>query len=401
MHKVSFLILTINNGNSIFETINSVVKQTYTNWEIIIIDDGSCVEIQKNINEYIKQNKLDDKIKYVHKGKKDELFAIMKKFINGDYVFILNSNDLLYGDYTLMQMVLALDTDPNIDGIIGNFDYVDEKSNLVKMKKSLPYINKKRIPVIQLLLYGKNLYDNIAFYRKDIFLDKVYSNFVIWNYPFWLNIENNKIEFLNFKNVDFKFLQHRLCEENYNSKEMYKFCSLMGQLRTITQLMGSYNIPFFKFQYYCLKIFMSFNMFKYFHPIYQRKEFRKKEKIIKYIISINNPDGYTNNIFLNSLIKFHKNRKKRCINFDSIYNGEKIYKGNESSLFNQKILNNELEDFYIIFMSEMCCGFDEIYVSKKNLKKVEDLLEFLCIFPFVSIRCSERLINKSVKVVKK
>ena len=60
MHKVSFLILTINNGNSIFETINSVVKQTYTNWEIIIIDDGSCVEIQKNINEYIKQNKLDD-----------------------------------------------------------------------------------------------------------------------------------------------------------------------------------------------------------------------------------------------------------------------------------------------------------------------------------------------------
>ena len=53
MKKISIIIPTYNSSKTIIRCLNSVIKQTYKNWEIIIIDSYSkdnTINLIKNFN---------------------------------------------------------------------------------------------------------------------------------------------------------------------------------------------------------------------------------------------------------------------------------------------------------------------------------------------------------------
>ena len=58
MKKITVLTPTYNDSKSITETLTSLSSQTYTNWESIIIDDGST-DNTKSIIENFKKEKAD------------------------------------------------------------------------------------------------------------------------------------------------------------------------------------------------------------------------------------------------------------------------------------------------------------------------------------------------------
>lgn len=64
--KVSIILTTYNRAHLIEETLNSVLNQTYRNWECIIIDDYSIDNTQEIIQKYLK---LDDRFSYYLKTK--------------------------------------------------------------------------------------------------------------------------------------------------------------------------------------------------------------------------------------------------------------------------------------------------------------------------------------------
>ncbi|HEV8515562.1 MAG TPA: glycosyltransferase family A protein, partial [Cyclobacteriaceae bacterium] len=49
---VSIIIPTFNRGHLIGETIQSVIDQTFTNWELIVVDDGSTDDTKKRVEEF-------------------------------------------------------------------------------------------------------------------------------------------------------------------------------------------------------------------------------------------------------------------------------------------------------------------------------------------------------------
>ena len=53
--KFSIIICCYNSEEYIEETINSIINQTYQNWEIVIIDDGSSDGTRKIIQKYIEK----------------------------------------------------------------------------------------------------------------------------------------------------------------------------------------------------------------------------------------------------------------------------------------------------------------------------------------------------------
>ena len=56
--KISVLTPSYNDAISIKKTLDSLLMQTYTDWESIIIDDGSTDDTRKIIEEYKKGKRI-------------------------------------------------------------------------------------------------------------------------------------------------------------------------------------------------------------------------------------------------------------------------------------------------------------------------------------------------------
>ena len=94
---ISIIIPTYNRAYLIRETLDSIIVQTYTNWECIVVDDGSTDDTEKVLKEYIDK---DNRFQY-HQRPKDRLkggsaarnygFEISK----GDYINWFDSDDLM------------------------------------------------------------------------------------------------------------------------------------------------------------------------------------------------------------------------------------------------------------------------------------------------------------------
>lgn len=92
----SIVIPTYNREKFIVKTIQSVLSQTYTNFELIIVDDGSTDNTEKFV-----RNIKDKRIKFFKK-ENEERGAARNYGTNkakGDYITFLDSDDLLYSKY--------------------------------------------------------------------------------------------------------------------------------------------------------------------------------------------------------------------------------------------------------------------------------------------------------------
>ena len=92
----SVIVPTYNRGSFIVKTIQSVLSQTFSNFELIIIDDGSTDNTEKVVGGI-----KDERIKY-YKKENDERGAARNYGTNrakGDYITFLDSDDILYSKY--------------------------------------------------------------------------------------------------------------------------------------------------------------------------------------------------------------------------------------------------------------------------------------------------------------
>ena len=384
MKKISILMPTYNGGDTIIETLDSVMKQDYDNFEVLICDDGSTDDTKNIIKKYKKLNDKKDLIKYFYQDNADQLNALINLIphITGDYVYILHSDDLLSDGNVLGKMINYMEENVDVDAITADIEIINNDSNVVGIQKVSKYKNKKNTIALQLLWLGRNLYVDFAFHRRKVFLEKVYNNYLLWNGPFWLDIDNNNM--LNVKNVDFSFLKYRVFEGNYLNNDGAKLNVINGEIRVVTRLLSNYYIPFYKLQYIIYRIFNKLKI-KYI-PIYINKETKNKYEIVKFVLNKRFTDKeISENMFLNSLLLFYKNNNKRSIKLhlkDSV-----IYYGKDMRVFNKKLNDKTIDKFYINFLNEMAIGFDEIIVKNSEEQgKVRDLTRFLCIYPYVKIK---------------
>lgn len=112
---ISIIIPTFNRNELLFETLNSVLYQSYKNWECLIIDDGSEDSTKNIANGFCD---ADHRFKYYY-GPSFQLMgsAACRNFgfyrSKGDYIQFLDDDDLISGQKIELQ-VMALEIDnPN------------------------------------------------------------------------------------------------------------------------------------------------------------------------------------------------------------------------------------------------------------------------------------------------
>ena len=90
---ISCIIPTLNRATLLKEAIESTISQTYNNWELLIIDDGSTDHTKQVVNEYIKK---DSRIKYFINDKKGQAsarnFGLLRS--HGQYIAFLDDDDI-------------------------------------------------------------------------------------------------------------------------------------------------------------------------------------------------------------------------------------------------------------------------------------------------------------------
>ena len=384
--KIYVLIPSYNDASSIKFTLDSIMMQTYKNYEVVIVDDGSTDNTKEVVRKYKEKNDKDNKIKYIYQENKDQLNALINasNYIKdkNSLVYILHSDDILDNKNVFSNAIDYMKNN-NYDAIISSAKTIDINNNITGIQEVKKYVNKKYILPLELLWLGRNLYIDTAFYKSEVFIKNVYNNYLTWNGPFWLNLDTNDI--LNVKKVDFNFFKYRVFEGNYINNKLGKLCVINGELRVVTRLLKYYYLPFYKLQYIIYRIFNKIKL--QYRPIYLNKETKNKYSVIKFVLNKRfNDEEIKDNMYLSSILNFYKNHKNRTIKIEQIDKNTKIYHGSDMRIFNKKLLDNSLDSIYLNIFKEMNKGFNKIIVKTKKDKEIMDtIIRFLSIYPYVEI----------------
>ncbi len=134
----SVLIANYNGGIFLRECIDSVLKQTYTNWEIILVDDGSTDASYDIYTQY-----SDKRIKIfkreINKGCTFTKAECIKKS-NGELCGFLDSDDLLV-PHALEYMVQA-HANPVVSIVSSRYKIIDESGNTIGENRLLDLKNR-------------------------------------------------------------------------------------------------------------------------------------------------------------------------------------------------------------------------------------------------------------------
>src|SRR6476661_7993594 len=86
----SVIIPTYNRAQIVRDTIMTVLNQTYRDFEIIVVDDGSTDETQKTVDSI-----TDNRLRYFYKTNEER--SVARNFgadkANGEYLIFLDSDD--------------------------------------------------------------------------------------------------------------------------------------------------------------------------------------------------------------------------------------------------------------------------------------------------------------------
>lgn len=180
-HLVSIITPSFNSEKFISDTIKSVQNQTYQNWEMIIVDDGS---VDKTIS--IVESFLHDKRIQLHQQKQNYGTGIARNkavsLAKGRYIAFLDSDDLWKPEKLQKQIEFMISE--NQPFTFSFYECIDENGNALKRIIEAP----KMLTYSQ--LFWSNLIGNLTGIYDSAFFGKITisSNRKRQDWMMWLTI---------------------------------------------------------------------------------------------------------------------------------------------------------------------------------------------------------------------
>ncbi len=384
--KISVLIPAYNSAKTIVEALESIKNQTYQNWEIILINDGSQDETEEILRRYLGNTKLP--LKYTKQTHHNYFKAIRHglKYASGEIIFVLDADKILFNQnvfYRAVSTILGEKCDGMFVGIRAMYQRLkDGKFHLVR-----PYYRNEVSLIKTALGLGKNIYTNYAFWRREIFETSVYENYLINGMPVWYNAENNLG--LRVVNGNFVGLKYRVSKKvnlgdnslkQNNSKTLFE---LSTNLRTLHHIVSRINVPAYSTQATLYNLINRLHIASLYPSIFKQGQTSLKE--ITPLVVKNIKDSELDNVYLKTIVDFSNNFDPQKTAKLVIPKGTKIYWGTEIDEFSNKLSKNMLDQFYYNLMKIISQGTTIYKIKKDDQKKLEQILDFFTIRDYVRI----------------
>lgn len=176
MKKVSFIVPVYNVENYIERCIKSIMKQTYDNWELIIVDDGSTDKSGEIVDRL---KKSDNRISVIHKINEGVSIARNSGLerAKGDYVLFVDGDDYVDSHYASYFVNIMVNNNADI---VFSYNYYNEYST--------DCITTDKIHHLSPLQAMESLYLNktgVAVWNKIYSKEFLHKNHLQFNPEFW------------------------------------------------------------------------------------------------------------------------------------------------------------------------------------------------------------------------
>ena len=194
MKKVSVIIPAYNKADLTVKTVESVLKQTYQNIEIIVIDDGSCDHTKKALTGF------GDRIRYVCKPNGGACGArnMGIKISTGDYVAFLDCDDL-YEPNKIELSVNYLERNPHFGFVHTSSYFINEEDKIVGYYSHQK--SKKQGWIAQRLILGNFVCNSTVVVRQSCLVKAGFFDETIFtpaDWDLWMRLaEIAQVGFIN------------------------------------------------------------------------------------------------------------------------------------------------------------------------------------------------------------
>lgn len=192
---VSIIIPSFNSAQWVCNAIDSSLQQTYSNCEVIVIDDGST----DNTRELIFQ-RYGETVKYIYQNNQGVASARNNGLSNasGEYIQFLDADDLIAPSKIAKQVAL-LEDNPEFDVAYSDFKYFcDDNSCNFSDSPELFKSKYSSGDILNLLLSGNFIVIHAALVKKKAVIKagSFDCRMVCEDYDLWLRIANNGGKFI-------------------------------------------------------------------------------------------------------------------------------------------------------------------------------------------------------------
>jgi len=158
---VSIIVATYNREEYICKAIDSVLNQSYKNFEIIIIDDGSTDNTKNILKPYLELGS----IKYIYQENKGSVIARDNAIKNaqGKYIAILDSDDFWFDGNKLEKQVKFFEKNPDYVLVGGGIIKIDNRGS--EVGRFLP--PEKDADIRKLILLNNIFIHSASMFKKD------------------------------------------------------------------------------------------------------------------------------------------------------------------------------------------------------------------------------------------
>ncbi len=220
--KISVLLPTYNGSNFIDKAIKSVLDQTFTDFEIIIINDGSTDNTLEKISKY---SLLDNRIMIIN----NEINLGIQKSLNkglfiakGEYIARIDSDDIWIDKDKLKKQFNFLEKNKDYVLIGTGAICTDEKGNIIKK-----YYKKETDKEIRKTILGYNcfIHSSVIFKKEVAIKIGGYSENIeerhVEDYDLWLKL-GSLGKMYNIKSYCVQYTIRENSISNKNQKEQLK-----------------------------------------------------------------------------------------------------------------------------------------------------------------------------------
>lgn len=235
MPKVTVLMAVYNGERYLHEAVESILNQSFVDFEFVIVEDGSKDNTWQILSEYAAQ---DSRIRLVRNPENMGLAKSLNKGLRvarGEYIARQDADDVSLPD-RLVKQVSVLDAQPQVVLVSGNIDLIDTDGRVWHQPRRTA---SPRLIAWFLLFYNYlGGHSQVMFRREPVIQIGGYAETYPYSqdYELWLRLAGTG-EIAILQDV---LLRYRTHSDSITAKhsDAQKDCSLAISNRAISQLLG-------------------------------------------------------------------------------------------------------------------------------------------------------------------